>query len=177
MLVLSLYELGNFRASTWPYGVIQASTATRSLYALSEIKHQGFHVCEYRPRDRTLGRIIDKLSDFQCSDPRDWIYAVPSLCSFPKRSITPDYTKSIVGVFVDAMKVLVADSKNLDDICKSEGKKSREGERGEWCLLARETIPSWPPNLANSIYSFALPLDLYKACSEKSMELDAFCGF
>lgn len=65
--------------------------------------------------EQSLPRVLQTFSMHQCSDPRDRVYGLLSLISWPKlqEQIKPDYDKSILAVAADTLKYAAETEKVL----------------------------------------------------------------
>lgn len=99
-----------------------AKIALANVISLERLKNDRFL---HHPGDRddkspthTLEDVLDLTFECECTGPKDDVYAVLGLCSFPNSCIMPDYVKSPGDVLHEATMVMIKDAESLDPICK-----------------------------------------------------------
>ncbi|KAJ9659975.1 hypothetical protein H2198_002865 [Neophaeococcomyces mojaviensis] len=93
----------------------------------------------------SLGEVIDLCWHQKATDRRDNVYALLSLC-FVSDRLDPDYMKTVVQVYEDATKELIANDQDLNSLCQRRRCIHSEAQK-----IA--TFPSWTVDIGREYYS------------------------
>lgn len=115
----------------------------------------------------TLGILLEELSSFQCTNPRDHVYGLQGLHQNLRfrsdRGLpAPDYRRPLAEVFRDAARVAIEGVRNLDILGRLHHRPTESEEDA--------TIPSWVPRWHRKwdrrLDVGMLPL-VYKSCGNR----------
>lgn len=94
------------------------------------------------PGNQPLLRLLFKAKIFQCSDPKDRIYALLGLAEIGSSPIIPDYSKSDQQVFEEVTIYLIQEEKNVD-VLLDEREDRLATQKGS---ISTSTFPTWVPD-------------------------------
>lgn len=136
---------------------IHNSGANNLIVTLNRVFHRSIDGVVYR-RVWKLIDLVLRLTQFDCSDPRDIIYAVLSLAkendeetslASPRETLLlkPDYEKSVSEVFIEFVEFYVRSTQSLDIICRQWAVGARQRSLGAKASFFKEyfksPLPSW----------------------------------
>jgi len=109
-----------------------------------------------------LGEVVNLCWHQKATDPRDNLYALLSLCLVSDR-LDPDYTKTVVQVYMDATKELIANDQGLNVLCQQQRCIQSEAQK-----IA--TFPSWTVDIGHESCSgskswWQTTFERFAACS------------
>ena len=84
-----------------------------------------------------------RFSGRNCSDPRDYIYALLNITTDTKARIVADYRKSVQEVFTEAARAMILETGDLMAILPAG---NNNNNRDRW-----HGAPNWVPNWATSL--------------------------
>nr|POE68823.1 heterokaryon incompatibility protein 6, or allele [Quercus suber] len=94
------------------------------------------------PESQPLLRLLFKAKIFQCSDPKDRIYALLGLAEIGSSPIIPDYSKSDQQVFEEATIYLIQEEKTVD-VLLDERQDRFAKHKGS---ASTSVFPTWVPD-------------------------------
>jgi hypothetical protein len=117
----------------------------------------------------TLRSMLYEMEDFECSEPRDWIFCLAGLPDVPPGSVEVDYNRSVRQVFVEATRTMIF---NIDN----EGDR-RCPNMNVVCSAYRDRssmldLPSWVPDFSIACHNWLFDLSernnqIYSASKQK----------
>ncbi|MCJ1437946.1 hypothetical protein MMC27_007333 [Xylographa pallens] len=135
----------------WSNVILPSFDSYASIGAMT-IQHSMVH----GPKDRYDGyrqdllQLLSNTRTFECSDPRDRVYAALSLQSKNNHIMVPiDYSRSVSEIYTDTAKRIILGQRNLHTL--------------EYITEERDldslASPSWVPNWMDKVYNSKCPLE------------------
>lgn len=92
----------------------------------------------FEPHSSSLLNLLEEFRYFQCTDPRDRVYALLGLPSIDRDMPLPkpDYTKDFAEVYCETVKAIIQYSADLSVLCVPRGSSGVLSELPSW-------VPSW----------------------------------
>lgn len=84
--------------------------------------------------------MLSKTRSFQCSDPRDRIFSLLTMCKVDSDKMKPDYAKSVLEILEDATRFLIEDTGTIDVLLDTRLDRSRGSGYGPGI------VPTWVPD-------------------------------
>ncbi|MCJ1249510.1 hypothetical protein MMC30_006735 [Trapelia coarctata] len=142
--ILQARFLGHERHTDFPDASECVSQVTDLVAPIDSLKWARQEHHEFWATKRnTLAFATYAFEDKLCKDPREKIFALLNLV-VPESEMVADYTKTVSEVYLEATKIIILESSNLDVLCTSHDPEYRNSSRTDRRL--DEIVPTWVPD-------------------------------
>lgn len=131
-------------------------TSPRRISAPPTLEHASNLSQRMISTEQSLLRVLQTFSRNQCSDPRDRVYGLLSLISWPKlqEQIKPDYDKSVLAVAADTLKYAAETEKVLSLMRCEESAKDMDWQVSSRRAPSEESQSSQIPTNEETYYGY-----------------------
>ena len=109
----------------------------RSVWNLDELRARGRLFVGQNPT-LSFEELLERFTRTRCSDPLDLIYSILNISNLPESSCPIDYSKSVVEVFSNITRMIIAQSRNLFHLSSSSPSSTKELFQEQWPTWMRD---------------------------------------